>query len=389
MTLAVGNYPEICDCAGILNTNKERSEMSRRRPPKSNEELREFKTKSASTTETVNRPTLEDVAAMSGRSMITVIRALNHPHMVSAKTREEIQHAVRKTGYVPNLTARSMTRKRTDLVGLTVPSVNNSFWASVAQGVFDSLRDSPYQMMIGSLQDAADGSESQESLVRMFLGRQPDALLLSAFGANKQTRKLLKNSGIPVVELVNIPRSPLDMAVGTSNRLAMKEITKLIIEKGHRDIGFLGGAYRGNELFDDRVMGFKDALFESGIEFKNEMVVDAPVPITLQSAGLAFASHIARNPSITAVVCGGDYLAHAAIFWCAENGIKVPEQISIVGIGDMEISRHIVPALTTVRIDGHAVGAKAGAMVLRRLRGERVGSLVEDVGFEIIARESG
>lgn len=333
------------------------------------------------------RISMQDVANAAGVSLITVSRALRQPDIVLAETRRRIDEAVRETGYVPNLAARSLQLNRTGIVAVLLPSLKNSIFADTALGISDVFGASGYQIMVGNLGDQ-QYREAEERLVSAFLGRRPDGFVLMAADHSDLTRRLLTMSGIPVVETWSTSPDPIDMAVGVSNVEAARAMVLDLARRGCREIGIIMGQYTGNHLSDERLVGYETAMKELGRSLRPELIVRTPVPTTLDSGGIGLKQLMLRAPEADAAFCAGDVFAHGVMLTALAEGIAVPGRIAVAGIGDLELSARLPPGLTTVRINGYDIGERAARMILAKLNGRPPKKRIHDVGFEIIRRGS-
>jgi LacI family gluconate utilization system Gnt-I transcriptional repressor len=330
---------------------------------------------------------MRDVARAADVSLITVVRALRSPDLVHPKTRQRIEEVIRDTGYVPNLMARSLQGSRSHIAAVLIPSLNNSMFAATAQAIADVSDRAGYQLMVGNLGD--DRYEaSEEKLVRAFLGRRPDGFILMAARHSAVSRDLLVKSGVPVVETWNLPAEPIDMVVGFSNFEAARALVHKIHALGYRRLALITGRYEGNQVSIDREQGYLSAVSELGLPRRPELIVEAPVPATLDSGAQAVARILDLKPAVDAVVCAGDTFAHGAMLECLRRGVSVPGRLAIAGIGDLDLSARLPPGLTTVRVYAQKIGHAAAKLLFDRLNGRRSSRRVIDVGFEIILRGS-
>ena len=157
---------------------------------------------------------LIDVARVAGVAPITVSRALREPDLVSPRTLARVERAVAETGYVPDLVASSLTRGRTRLVGIVVPTLTASIYASTVAGLSETLRAHGFEALIG---DSGWTLEGEEKLVAAVLGRRADGLVLSSVEHTAATRRMLARARVPVVETGNLCAAPIDMVVGFDN----------------------------------------------------------------------------------------------------------------------------------------------------------------------------
>jgi LacI family gluconate utilization system Gnt-I transcriptional repressor len=330
-----------------------------------------------------SRPRLREVADRARVSTMTVTRALHAPHKVADATRRRVEAAVRDLGYVPDLTARGLSLARTTLVGALVPLLTNSLIAEIVQGLGDTLARHGYQLLIAATGFSRDG---EEAAIRALLSRRVDAIYLTGTDHTAESVRMLKRAGIPCIEGGSLVRKPIDMGVGYSNRAAAAAVTRYLIGRGYRPIGYIGAWPRDNDRARDRLRGFADACRAAGIADDDDLRVRTD--LDLNAGARAMATLIERRPDVRAVFCSADTLAVGAMLESQRRGLAIPGDVAIAGFDDLDIAAQMVPPLTTLRVPRYALGMRAGEMILARLTGARVPSRVADVGYELVARES-
>jgi LacI family gluconate utilization system Gnt-I transcriptional repressor len=192
---------------------------------------------------------------------------------------------------------------------------------------------------------------------------------------------------VPVVEVANLPKDPIDSAVGFSVGDAFFELGKALYEREYRKFGFLQRDLGDDELSAPRLERLRSALATFGMELPDSAVQDCEEP-TVRSAKLGFEALIKREPALDIVVCSTDYLAYGAAIYCRQNGIAVPNDTAIAGFGDMEFSADFSPTLTTISVDGRDIGRKAAEHLVHRIEDGAPGGCIDDVGYRIVFRES-
>ncbi|PUB09542.1 LacI family DNA-binding transcriptional regulator [Yoonia sediminilitoris] len=331
------------------------------------------------------RVTLKDVSAASGLSLITVSRALRHPETVQEETRKKIHKTIEEIGYVPNLTARSLVSSRSNMIGVVVPILTSSLFADFAQGAETVLRQANLQMLLGVSQRSKD---QEAEAVRTFIARQADAIIVTGFTHSSACRKLLEAFGGPVVETWNLRPEALDISVGYSNYDASAGMTRYLIEKGYRNIATVGGAFENNDQATDRQAGFLQTMQDAGRSVPPENILAVPNPTTIESGGPLILSLLDRPNPPDAVFFQAELPAQGAMMACLSRGIRIPEDVAIAGFGDLSISGLMPVPMTTIRVRAQEIGQRAAEHVLQRLNDGVEQPLIDDVGFELMIRES-
>ena len=323
--------------------------------------------------------TIHDVAALAGVSLVTVSRAINDPRQLSAKTLAKVLAAVERTGYVPNISAGSLRSSRTRLIAAFVPNLQAHF-ASMIQSMTNRFAEHRYQVLMGQI---GYSMEQEAAMLRTVVGRRPDGIVLTGVTHSPEARRLLADSGIPVVETWDLTSDPIDMLVGFSNLNAGRAAADHLLDRGHRALAFIGAEEERSRL---RLEGFRaGAAARGAAEVEVELIRP---PALIDDAGPRLAQILSRRPDTTAVFCNNDLLAAGVLFECRRRGWDVPGRIAVMGFGDLAVARAASPRLSTVLVRRAEMGERAGQMLLARLSGESGGPKYVDIGFEVIARAS-
>ena len=328
--------------------------------------------------------TLIDVARVAGVSPITVSRALNQPALLTEKTLAKVAAAVLQTGYVKNMVAGALASNRSKLVALLLPTIANTIFADTVQAATDTLTAAGYQVLLG-----LSGYEPwrEEALIETVLSRRPDGIIVTGTAHTDATRQRLAHARIPVVETWDMTATPIDMLVGFSHEAVGAAMAGHLLARGYRRFAIL--------TLDDprgarRNSGLLTALAAHGVTVVNTDTVPAPATMPLGRAGAArlFAAPKKRRPDV--IVCSSDTLALGALTEAASRGLHVPDDVAIMGFGDLNYAAHTVPPLSTVSIDGAAIGRIAAQRLLDRFNGVQMPATerVTDTGFTLLPRGS-
>jgi LacI family gluconate utilization system Gnt-I transcriptional repressor len=330
---------------------------------------------------TVGGATLIDVARVAGVSPITVSRAINQPHLVRPHTLARVQEAVQQTGYVKNMMAGALASNRSKLVSLVIPSIATPIFAEMVEAVTDTLTQAGYQVLLGLSRYEA---WREEVLVETILSRRPDGIIVTGTLHTDNTRRRLQQAGVPVVEAWDMSPSPIDMVVGFSHEQVGHATALHLFERGYRRIGILAvNDPRGAR----RNQGLQAELARHGLAVAAVQLM--PLPTTLQLGREGLAQLLVQAPDLDAVVCSSDTLAHGVLTEAVSRGLRVPEQVAVIGFGDLNFAAHTYPPLSTIRVDGRHIGAMAAQSLLDRLNGqEPAAGRVIDTGFELVQRAS-
>jgi LacI family transcriptional regulator, gluconate utilization system Gnt-I transcriptional repressor len=199
-------------------------------------------------------------------------------------------------------------------------------------------------------------------------------------------RQLLRKANIPVIEMGTLPAEPIEVAVGYSNEAAAQEMTRYLIAKGHRSIGFVSAPPDRNDRAAARLQGYRTALHEAAIDPDPTLVRESSFGIREGRILLDYFIGLSKSP--TAIFCASDLWAVGMIGQCIRQGIAVPGDIAIVGFNDQEIASEISPSITTIRVPRYEIGRVAGKVILDRIAGIELDGPAIDLGFELVRRES-
>lgn len=329
--------------------------------------------------------TLRDVARIAGVAPITASRALNTPDAVSEPILKRVREAVERTGYVPNMLAGGLASKKSRLVAAVVPTITGSVFLEMVQSLTESLAASGYQLMLGQ---AGYANSREDALLEAIIGRRPDGVVLTGIMRSEQGKRRLLASGIPVVETWDLTPTPIDMLVGFSHEQIGSSVAEYLHKRGRRRVATISA---NDERAVRRNKSFSDAALKLGMGAKGAKEVPTcivPAPTTLGSGRSGLRELLARDPKIDAVFCSSDMMALGVIMEAQAQGIAIPAQLAVVGLGDQAFSRDVNPALTSVRIDGTTIGAKAASFIIARSEGKVLADTVCDIGFTIVERDS-
>lgn len=324
--------------------------------------------------------TLNHVAQLAGVSAITVSRALNTPAAVSRETLERVKAAILQSGYVPNLAAGGLASNRSRLVAALVPTIAGPVFLETIQALTEALEEAGCQLILG--QSGYTGAR-EDALIDALVGRRPDGIVLTGIMHSVDGRRRLLASGIPVVETWDLTPEPIDMIVGFSHEKVGAEVADYLYGRGFRKPALVTASDHRASL---RRAGFEQRCAALGLPPVPVCVV--PAPSSLANGRSGFAELQAAHAPIDVVFCGSDVIAHGVITQAHAQGLVVPDDIAVVGFGDLPFAAHTHPMLTTVRIDGSAIGRQAARFILDRVEGRDVGPKIRDLGFSIVQRAS-
>ncbi|MGQ9632040.1 MAG: LacI family DNA-binding transcriptional regulator [bacterium] len=313
------------------------------------------------------RVTIRDIAGEAGVSPSTVSRALNDSGYVGERTRKRIMEVVRRTNYHPDISARSLRTRRTHIIALGVTDISNPYsnpyTAELARGVQDFAERRDY---IVALFNTDGVLEKERKLIRTVLRSRFDGLIFFPHEVGAGDMRPLKDSDIPFVLFDARPDVPEGDVVVTDDRKGGYTATKHLISLGHSRIGFVG--FQVNAL-DARLQGYKDALSESGLPVEEGLIFVAGRTIAKRSGQEAIRYLLGLKSPPTAIFAVNDIVAIEAMVEAKKMGLKIPEDLAIVGFDNIYEASITTPRLSTIAHPTYNMGSLATQILLQRIEG--------------------
>ena len=306
-----------------------------------------------------NLPTVNDVARAAGVSTATVSRCLNEPKKVSQNTLERVLAAVEVLNYAPNFGARAIAANRTGTFGAIIPTMENAIFARGIEAFQSELLKNNTTMLVAS---SAYDPVLEMKLIRALVARGADGMLLIGTDRDPEIYEFLQSRNIPFIIAWAISGDPSHSFAGFDNRTASKELVKRAIGLGHRRFACISAKTAMNDRARERVAGARQAISDAGLDPATMPVVETDYAI--EKGAEAFNQIMEAGHRPTLVICGNDVLGVGAIQAALARGMGVPSDVSVVGFDDIELSRVISPALTTVHVPHREMGRLAANALL-------------------------
>jgi LacI family transcriptional regulator len=303
-------------------------------------------------------PTVFDVAREAGCSIATVSRALNLPDRVSPPVRRQVIDAVNRLGYVPNGSARALRSSKTRLMGAVIPTLSHAIYARMIESIQGRLSKNGV-----SLLHVAVGYDLklEAQNIRLLLEQGVEGLILVGVHHRHESLRLLREREIPFVATYSVGGADIPF-VGFDNYKAGSVAARYLVNLGHRKLAMAAGVTKNNDRAAERVRGFREAAIELGVARQDIEIVEAPYRMDGGEAALRLI--LDKRPDMTAVFCGSDILAFGGMKEARRRGIRIPEDLSIVGFDNLEFAEYLSPALTTISIPAEAMGVRAAEFLL-------------------------
>lgn len=333
--------------------------------------------------DTAKRPPvrLQDVARAAGCSAATVSRVLNAPETVNREARLRVEAAVRELGYTRNAAARALRSRRSQTVGVILPTLKQPIYADFIGTLQDRLARQDYALIVTTSDYSLDRELFQ---ARLLVERGIDGLVLIGHTHRPELLALLRAQELPFLTTYTFHPGADHPMVGFDNFSAMGRVVDHLFGLGHRDFAMLAGSRLNNDRVEQRIAGAIAALARRGIALPPWRIVEEAFTIEGGRRGLArvLDAPEARAPGQarpTALLCTSDVLAYGALVECRAREVDVPDALSIVGYDSLQSSAHTLPALTSMEIPAEEMARRAAAYLLARLAGRSHPEQVEVV----------
>ncbi len=332
------------------------------------------------------RATIKEVAARSGVSVATVSNVLqNKSHLYSPETAERVWQVVRELGYRPSSVARSLIRQRTDTIGVVLEERQNvvldPYVMAVLEGILEYTVPRNFPVKIISLLY----QQEPDSFLAHLDDGSVDGVLLIAPRTHSRALQWAQQSDVPAVVVGStVPDTPLT-CVDVDDTSAVHRAVQWLIDLGHGRIGHVAGP-QTQWSARRRLRAYQRAMQEAGIEPRPEWVAEGQY--TPPSGKAAMEHLLCRAPELTAVVCGNDWMAMGVIEAVYQKGLRIPDDISLVGFDDIDSAQWFTPPLTTIRQPMRHIGIKGAELLLEQMEGGRRGREVTLFPAELVIRQS-
>lgn len=304
---------------------------------------------------------IKDVAKAAGVSVSTVSRVINNSASVVPEKRQAVLSAMEALKYQPNTLARALVNNRSDCIGLLVGEIESPFFGRLMGSVHKVVMDAGKHVIATA---GFHQVEQERSSIEFLQERRCDGLIIHAKAIPDEELVSLLNGNTPVILINRLIKGWEHRCVYLDNEYGAYLATRHLIQKGHRNIGYIGTNI-AIEDGESRIAGYRKALIEAGIDFDDKKIVKA-FPDE-EGGNYAMAEVIARELGVTAVFCYNDAMAAGATMMLQDSGREVPEEMSLVGFDDVILARIIKPHLTTVRYPIAEMGALAAQLLLHEI----------------------
>ncbi|MEG2046195.1 MAG: LacI family DNA-binding transcriptional regulator [Comamonas sp.] len=328
------------------------------------------------------RTTLQDVALHIGVSAMTVSRALRGGSGVEPQLLERIRLAAQEMGYVPDPAARALASQKSNQILMLVPMLSNTLFVELIDAAHSVLFPAGYQTVIGVTHY---DREEEHKLLQSYLPMRPAGLLLTGFQHNAAAQKLLDQSSMPCVHMMELSKNPDAPCVGFSQERAGAAMTEHLLARGYKRIAFCAGQLDSRVL--QRAAGWRATLQQAGL-YDRALEIMWPEPTSMAMGAELLKATLAMDATVDAIFFCNDDIAQGAAMEALRLGLDVPGRLAIVGFNDLPGSDQMIPPLTTIRSPRAQIGAESAQLLLQLLQGKPPAELGKDLGYELVVRAS-
>jgi LacI family transcriptional regulator len=319
--------------------------------------------------------TIHDIAKKLNISASTVSRALKDNPLISEKTRILIKKTAKEMGYRPNIVAANFRTKKTNTIGILVPLINRHFFSSVISGIEDVAYKQGFAVTISQ---SNDNLEKEEKIAQTLFTNRVDGLILSIGMETVKFDhlKVFSERNIPIVFFDRVAKAIDSHKIIVDDFGGGYRATKHLIEQGAKRIAHIGGPLN-LEIYKDRKAGFLQALKDSGLPIDESLIIHNNLS---REEGSKSTRELLENKNRPdAIFCANDTTALSCIIQLQEKGIKIPEEIAIVGFSNEPFCEVVTPSISTIRQPGYLMGQKAAELIINQINNKK-----EEVNFETI-----
>jgi len=327
-----------------------------------------------------NRVSIKDIAEHAGVSHSTVSRALQGTGRMSDETRTRILELAEEMEYTPDALAQSLVRGRTHTVGVVVTTIADPFVAGIVAGIEEVAGEAGYTVLLGA---SHSNPEREIAVVENLRQRRVDAVIVTASRVGDHYSEHLQRFGVPIVLVNNMVEGAYLYAVTCDQTSGAYQVASYLIALGHRRIAYIGSASRLHSS-QMRQQGYEMALAEAGVALNPELTISSRWVDDVISGRHVFTDLWPHRP--TAIIAYNDLTAIGVMMAARELGVRIPQDVSLVGFDDIRATEYVTPPLTTVHQPREAMGQAAMQMALNLLQGKTVRN--RKLTCELVIRES-
>ncbi|WP_308637580.1 LacI family DNA-binding transcriptional regulator [Paenibacillus silvisoli] len=297
------------------------------------------------------QPKIKDVARHAGVSVTTVSRVLNGEKYVKDDLKLKVNNAIQELGYAPSHIARSLVRNKTNLIGVIVPDITSFFYATILSSIEEAASENDYSLLVCNISEDID---KEFKYLNVFQEMRVEGIIIMHEKINEEIRNLIHKMNIPVIFSSVKPMDQQFVSVIVDDYKAAYDATTYLIELGHRDIGFIGGDMRDITSGQNRYSGYRNALTDRGIKIVYEHIRFGDYKVRSGYEQMNDLLRAKRRP--TAIFAVSDDMALGAMNCIHDHGLRVPEDVSVMGFDGSQLTELVRPTLTSMEQPIHDMG---------------------------------
>ena len=311
----------------------------------------------------MSKITMQEIARLAGVSLATVSRSLKNPNLVTPKTRLQVLRMMEENNYVYNAAAGDLSRRKSSVIGVTIPTTRNPIFASSTLAIQELAQEKGFSIILGNTK--YDNAIEQQ-ILQNFQERRVAGVILTGFTLHQEAFiKNLIRAGIPCLVIwEKLNGTPLS-SVGFDNFKAAYGMTEYLISLRHRRIGLIIGPFSKVGRVKKRFDGYRSALEDHNIDYDSDLVIENEPVLYDGKEAMTRLMSLPHRP--TAIFAASDMLAIGALSAAWELGLKVPQDVSIAGFDDIDFAAFCYPPLTTVRVPSYEIGRLAAKYLIEAI----------------------
>lgn len=326
---------------------------------------------------------IKDVAKEAGVSIATVSRVLNDIDVVNEDTKKKVLDAIKKLGYRPNIVARSLKTQKTSTIGILIPDIASQFYPDIVRGAEDVTNIYDYNII---LCNSDFDVEKEKEYLRVLKEKMVDGVIYISSSLNEEILDLINELDLKTVLVETKDKDGRLPSVTIDNISASYEGTKYLIDLGLKNLAFIGVNGENMNAWGERYIGFVNALKDAGLEVDEELCYFKN--LTVKTGYQAIQRFTENNKKFDGIVCASDEIAMGAINALREKGVRVPEDVSVIGFNNNILGEIFYPKLTTISQPSYDMGSVAVRMLIKILNKRELDNPNYVLNYEIIKRES-
>jgi DNA-binding LacI/PurR family transcriptional regulator len=328
------------------------------------------------------RMDIHTVARLANVSIATVSRTINHVPTVNAKMAKRVWEVIKELDYLPNTQARALVSGRSRLLGLIVSEITNPFFPELIQGFEDAAVEHGYEILIGSTNY---DPERMKRCIRRLVERKAEGVAIMTFGIEEPLLEQLADRKVPLVFVDIGPERPGISLLRVDYHHGIRQAVQHLAALGHRDIAFVTGPLRLHSA-QSRLAAFRRAVQECGIAVDEQWIIEGNHTM---EGGIAAAETLLSGTKLpTAVMCSNDMTAIGVLHTAYRAGLRVPDDLSVIGFDNIHITEMTIPPLTTIQMSCFELAREAVMALKAHVEGTPAPKRIYPIKTQLVVRES-